>query len=73
MKYSTKLIYGVPPYILIEMPHKQALEVCMAGAKLQILRFSKPPLKTWCGRRKALVAYIIKALEWTEEKLKEME
>ena len=72
MKYSTKLVYGIPPAVLANMRHVDALNACKNGGKLQLKRFSKPPLVKWGGRRMELVAYINKSLEWVDEKLKEM-
>lgn len=73
MKYSTKLVYGIPPAVLANMRHVEALNACKCGGKLQLKRFSKPPLARWGGRRMALVAYINKSLDWVDEKLKEIE
>lgn len=73
MKYSTKLIYGISPTVLANMRHVDALNACKCGGKLQLDRFSKPPISKWCGRRIALVAYINKSLEWIDDKLGEME
>lgn len=72
MKYSTKLVYGIPPAVLANMRHVDALNACKNGGKLQLKRFSKPSIAKWGGRRMALVAYINKSLEWVDEKLKEM-
>lgn len=72
MKYSTKLVYGILPTALANMRHVDALNACKCGGRLQLKRFSKPPLARWCGRRLALVAYISKSLEWVDEKLKEL-
>ena len=73
MKYGTKLIYGIDPQQLANMRHVDALNACKCGGKLQLKRFSKPPVAKWGGRRLALVAYISKSLKWVDKKLKEIE
>ena len=73
MKYSTKLIYGIPPAVLANMRHVDALNACKCGAKERLKKLTKPPLMEWGSRRSELVFYIEKSIKWIDDKLGEME
>jgi len=74
MKYSTLIVYGIPPKDLANMRHVDALRACKAGGikRLNQLTHKSPNQANWCKRRTDLIKYIGKAVKWQEMKLNEM-